>query len=130
MSSKWSTGAAGGTTGGDADVFEVGSFNDLQRLGDVYRSQRPVEVSLEDLSPDLVRRVVDFAAGLVYADGGDMAHIDERRYRLVPGSGPKADPAGDREPRKPRPASSADGAVAPTPDEEPSPVSAVSSGNL
>jgi cell division inhibitor SepF len=49
-----------------AIVFPV-NYDDSRRLTDLLRSHRPVLLNVTDLEPDVARRVVDFAAGTIYA---------------------------------------------------------------
>ena len=99
-------------------IVTIRRFDDLKAVGDRYRGHLAVEVCLHRADDDLAQRVLDFASGLVQVDGGAVTQLDEHRYRLVPGEGSEAGPAGDREPRSPHPIAGADGAVAPVPDDE------------
>ena len=99
-------------------IVTIRRFGDLQAVGDRYRGHLAVEVCLHRADDDLARRVLDFATGLVQVDGGAVTALDQHRYRLVPGEGSEAGPAGGREPRSPHPMAGADGALAPVPDHE------------
>ena len=99
-------------------IVTIRRFDDVKAVGDRYRCHLAVEVCLHRADDDLAQRVLDFATGLVQADGGAVRPLDEHRYRLVPGGGSEGGPAGDREPRSPHPIAGADGAVAPVSADE------------
>ncbi|MGH9280654.1 MAG: cell division protein SepF [Acidimicrobiales bacterium] len=73
-------------TGSGPHTVDISTFNDVAEVGDVYRSGRVVEMSVRDAEPEVARRAVDFATGLVYGDRGSMSRIDQSTYRLVPNS--------------------------------------------
>jgi cell division inhibitor SepF len=59
-------------------------FNDAQELADKYRDGQSVIMNLQSTDPDLGRRLIDFASGLVYGLGGAMQPIAERVFLLAP----------------------------------------------
>jgi cell division inhibitor SepF len=68
--------------------YRVTRFNDVQAFGDAFRSGERVEFSVEGADPEVARRVVDFATGMVYADGGSMERVGDDRYVMAPRSRP------------------------------------------
>jgi cell division inhibitor SepF len=64
-----------GTGAGHAEVITAHSFADAKRLADLIRERVPVVVNLRDTEPDMVRRLVDFSSGLIYALDGTMKKV-------------------------------------------------------
>ncbi len=60
------------------------SFNDAQRVGDLFKDGEPVIVNLENAERDLARRLIDFASGLCYGLGGQMEKVAKDVYLLTP----------------------------------------------
>lgn len=60
---------------GHAEVITAHSFADAKRLADLIRERVPVVVNLRDTEPDMVRRLVDFSSGLIYALDGTMKKV-------------------------------------------------------
>ena len=54
------------------EILEAHGFDDVRKVADVLREQVPVVVSLKNLDPPTVRRLVDFLCGLVYALEGTI----------------------------------------------------------
>lgn len=65
-------------------LVSPGAFNDAQEVGDKYRQGHSVLMNLQSVEPDLARRLVDFASGLVYGVGGSLQPVAERVYLLTP----------------------------------------------
>ena len=59
-------------------------FDHAQEVGDASRTARPVIVNLQDVDPNLLRRLIDFCAGLCYALGGTMEKVAVGVYLLTP----------------------------------------------
>jgi len=81
------TGAARPTNGrGDVRVHLVTpqSFNDAQDVADKFKDSIPVIVNLQGATPELHKRLIDFASGLAYALDGGMSRIAEKTYLLTP----------------------------------------------
>lgn len=51
----------------DLAVVTPASYNESQRVTDLLRVHRPVLLNVTDLDGEVARRVVDFAAGTIYA---------------------------------------------------------------
>ncbi len=60
------------------------TFNDAQELGDKFRDGYSVIMNLQSADPDLSRRLIDFASGLVYGLAGSMQPVAERVFLLTP----------------------------------------------
>ena len=50
-----------------ADILVVEEFGDAKILADRVRDRIPVLLDLRRTDPDLVRMVIDFGSGLIYA---------------------------------------------------------------
>ena len=59
------------------EIIAAHSFNDAKRLADLIRERIPVLVNLRDTEPEMVRRLVDFSSGLIYALDGTMRKVSE-----------------------------------------------------
>ncbi|MDH3500732.1 MAG: cell division protein SepF [Acidimicrobiia bacterium] len=66
-----------GPTASHAEIIAAHSFGDAKRLADLVRERVPVIVNLRDTDPDMVRRLVDFSSGLIYALDGTMRKVAE-----------------------------------------------------
>lgn len=66
-----------GPTASHAEIIAAHSFADAKRLADLVRERVPVIVNLRDTDPDMVRRLVDFSSGLIYALDGTMRKVAE-----------------------------------------------------
>jgi cell division inhibitor SepF len=60
------------------------AFNDAQELGDKFREGFSVIMNLQAADPDLSRRLIDFASGLVYGLAGSMQPVADRVFLLTP----------------------------------------------
>ncbi|MEA2506054.1 MAG: cell division inhibitor SepF [Actinomycetota bacterium] len=60
------------------------AFNDAQEIGDKYREGFSVIMNLAGASPDIARRLVDFASGLAYGLAGSMQQVADRVFLLTP----------------------------------------------
>jgi cell division inhibitor SepF len=60
------------------------AFNDAQEIGDKYREGFSVIMNLAGASPEIARRLVDFASGLAYGLAGSMQQVAERVFLLTP----------------------------------------------
>lgn len=66
-----------GPTASRAEIVEAQAIGDAKQLADFIRARVPVIVNLRETEPDMVRRLVDFASGLVYALDGTMKKVAE-----------------------------------------------------
>jgi cell division inhibitor SepF len=60
------------------------SFHDAQEIGERFRSNQPVIINLGGVDRDLKRRLVDFAAGLIFGLNGEMQRVAESVFMLTP----------------------------------------------
>jgi len=67
-----------------SDILLVEEFGDAKVLADRVRDKVPVVLNLRDADPDLVRRVVDFSSGLIYALDGTMRKVGEGLVLVLP----------------------------------------------
>ncbi len=78
------TGNAGG-----ADVYRITtlhprSYNDARRIGEEYREGVPVIINLTGMDDSDAKRIVDFAAGLVFGLRGSIERITNKVFLLSP----------------------------------------------
>lgn len=62
------------------------TYNDARTIGESFRSGVPVIMNLTDISDDDAKRLVDFAAGLVFAVHGTINRITAKVFLLSPES--------------------------------------------
>lgn len=67
-----------------ADVLVVEEFGDARILADRIRDRVPVVLDFRQVSSELVRRVVDFSSGLIYALDGTMNKVGEGLVLVLP----------------------------------------------
>jgi cell division inhibitor SepF len=67
-----------------SDILVVEEFADAKILADRVRDRVPVVLELRKADPDLVRRVIDFASGLIYALEGTMTKIGNGVVLVLP----------------------------------------------
>lgn len=60
------------------------SYNDARRIGEEYRSGHAVIVNLTEMDDADAKRVVDFAAGLVFAVHGTIERVTNKVFLLSP----------------------------------------------
>jgi cell division inhibitor SepF len=67
-----------------SDVLVVEDFADARVLADRVRDRVPVILDMRRADPDLVRRVVDFSSGLIYALDGSMRRVGDGLVLVLP----------------------------------------------
>ena len=67
-----------------ADILLVEEFADARVLADRVRARTPVVIDMRQTDPELVRRVVDFASGLIYALDGTMRKVGDGLVLVLP----------------------------------------------
>lgn len=67
-----------------SDVLVVEEFGDAKILADRVRDRVPVVLDLRRSEPELVRRVVDFSSGLIYALDGTMRKVGDGLVLVLP----------------------------------------------
>jgi cell division inhibitor SepF len=60
------------------------TFNDAQKIADLFKDGRPVIVNLQASDAELSKRIIDFASGLTYGLDGSMQRIADRVFLLTP----------------------------------------------
>lgn len=60
------------------------TYNDARTVGDHYRSGVPVIMNLSEIADDDAKRLVDFAAGLVFAVHGTINRVTAKVFLLSP----------------------------------------------
>jgi cell division inhibitor SepF len=60
------------------------SFGDAQEIGERLKNSGPVIVNLQDVDPDLSRRLIDFCSGAVFVAGAKMQKVADRVFLLTP----------------------------------------------
>lgn len=65
-------------------VLPITAFEEVERVGERYRSGQPVLFDLRDAEPAVARRVLDFVSGVTYALRGRLVPAGSRCFLLVP----------------------------------------------
>lgn len=65
-------------------VLPVARFEDVERIGERYRSGQPVLFDTRDCDHATARRVLDFVSGITYALRGRLLPAGKRSFLLVP----------------------------------------------
>ncbi|GAA2310290.1 cell division protein SepF [Streptomyces kunmingensis] len=60
------------------------SFRDARRIGEMFRDGVPVIMNLTAMEPSDAKRVVDFAAGLIFGLRGSIDRVATRVFLLTP----------------------------------------------
>ncbi|MBI1351857.1 MAG: DUF552 domain-containing protein [Actinomycetales bacterium] len=60
------------------------SYNDARRIGEQYREGVPVIMNLSELDDPDAKRIIDFAAGLVFGLRGSIERITNKVFLLSP----------------------------------------------
>ncbi len=67
-----------------SDILVVEEFTDARLLADRIRNRTPVVMDMRSADHDLVRRVIDFSSGLIYALDGSMRRVGEGLIAVLP----------------------------------------------
>lgn len=65
-------------------ILEVEEFGDARMLADRVRDRTPVVLDMRHSDPALMRRVVDFSSGLIYALDGSMRKVGDGLIAVLP----------------------------------------------
>ena len=65
-------------------VVAPSGFSDAQEIGDRLKTNQPVIVNLQDVDPDLSRRLIDFCSGAVFVAGAKMQKVAKQVFLLTP----------------------------------------------
>ena len=60
------------------------SYNDARKIGEAFREGTPVIMNLTDLDDADAKRLVDFAAGLVFGLHGAIERVTSKVFLLSP----------------------------------------------
>lgn len=60
------------------------SYNDARRIGEDYRDGVPVIMNLSELDDSDAKRIIDFAAGLVFGTRGSIERVTNKVFLLSP----------------------------------------------
>ena len=81
--------SATGPAAGSVDPYAIHtihprSYNDARRIGEQYRAGSPVIMNLSEMNDSDAKRIVDFAAGLVFAMHGSIERVTQKVFLLSP----------------------------------------------
>jgi cell division inhibitor SepF len=65
-------------------VVQPSGFADAQEIGERLKTSQPVIVNLQDVDPDLSRRLIDFCSGAVFVAGAKMQKVAKQVFLLTP----------------------------------------------
>jgi cell division inhibitor SepF len=65
-------------------IVEPKSFTEAQAIADKFKQGTPVIMNMSATSPDLAKRLLDFASGLTYGLEGGLQKVSERVFMLTP----------------------------------------------
>ena len=65
-------------------VVVPSSFNDAKEIGDRLKENQPVILNLQNVDPDLRRRMMDFSSGAAYVLGAHLEKVGERVLLVTP----------------------------------------------
>jgi cell division inhibitor SepF len=65
-------------------IVEPKSFGEAQSIGDKFKQGTPVIMNMSMSSPDLAKRLLDFASGLTYGLDGGLQKVSDRVFMLTP----------------------------------------------
>ncbi len=65
-------------------IVEPKSYNEVKGIADRYKQGTPVIMNMTMTSPDVAKRLLDFAAGLTYGMDGGLDKISDRVFMLTP----------------------------------------------
>jgi cell division inhibitor SepF len=80
-------GGAGGTPAADAyriTTLHPRTYNEARTIGEHFRDGTPVIMNLTEMSDGDAKRLVDFAAGLVFGLRGSIERVTQRVFLLSP----------------------------------------------
>jgi cell division inhibitor SepF len=60
------------------------TFNEVEEVGDRFRSDIPVIMNLAGANESVAKRVLDFASGLIYGLDGRIERVGDRVFLLTP----------------------------------------------
>jgi len=60
------------------------TYNEARAIGEHYRDGTPVIMNLSEMADSDAKRLVDFAAGLIFASRGDIERVTNKVFLLSP----------------------------------------------
>lgn len=60
------------------------SYNDARQIGEAFRAGTPVIINLSDMDDSDAKRLVDFAAGLIFGLRGSIERVTNKVFLLSP----------------------------------------------
>ncbi len=66
------------------DVFEPRTFEEAVEIVECLRSKRPVVINLEEIDPELARKIFDFLSGALCAIDGKAEKISKGIFLMAP----------------------------------------------
>jgi cell division inhibitor SepF len=76
--------AKSGSEGMKITTLHPRSYNDARRIGEEFRNGTPVIMNLTELDDTDAKRIVDFAAGLVFGLRGSIERVTNKVFMLSP----------------------------------------------
>lgn len=65
-------------------IVEPKSFTEAQSIADKFKQGTPVIMNMAATSPDLGKRLIDFASGLTYGLDGGLQKVSDKVFMLTP----------------------------------------------
>lgn len=65
-------------------IVEPKSFTEAQSIADKFKQGTPVIMNMSMTSPDLAKRLLDFASGLTYGLDGGLQKVSDKVFMLTP----------------------------------------------
>ena len=65
-------------------IVSPGGFDDAKEVADRFLIGQPVAVNLNGVGHETARRIIDFASGLCYGNGGQLERVNPQVYLLTP----------------------------------------------
>lgn len=65
-------------------IVEPKSFTEAQSIADKFKQGTPVIMNMASTSPDLAKRLLDFASGLTYGLDGGLQKVSDKVFMLTP----------------------------------------------
>jgi cell division inhibitor SepF len=69
---------------GKVHLIEPSGFNDAEEIGEKFKADIPVIVNLQDMEPEGAKRLIDFAAGLIFGLDGRIQRVADKVFLLTP----------------------------------------------
>ena len=71
-------------SGGKVHLTNPTTFNDVEEVGERFRSGIPVIMNLAGASESVAKRMLDFASGLIFGLDGRIERVGDRVFLLTP----------------------------------------------